>query len=80
MQIAESILKILASIFTYIAARGIDKIIGKWWARVSILWESTIMAGVMDGYREGMAEVQKNFPEKYSKWQEWRKSKAELKK
>ncbi len=68
----ESILKITGAIVGYLSARGIDKIAGKWYAHFQILWESTIIKGYMEGYREGLSEIQKNAPDKYNEWKLWR--------
>lgn len=70
----ESILKMTAAVIGYFTARGIDKIIGKWYAHFQILWESTIIKGYMEGYREGMDEIRKNSPEKFVQWKNWRDS------
>jgi hypothetical protein len=68
----DSALKIVASIFSWAAAKGVDVLLGRWVAEVVILYEKTIQKGVMDGFRKSMESIQKDAPQKYDGWKQWR--------
>lgn len=72
---ATSIVQIFASLVSYLAAKGIDAIIGKWIAYVNVAWESSRSEKALEAYRHTIEELSRNLPEKHAKWDEWRKSK-----
>lgn len=71
--VVEAVLKILLYSLGWLAARGFDAIIGRWVAYFTIAWESTATEAGKKAFREGLARVREDAPEKYANWQEWRK-------
>lgn len=72
MSIATSIVQILASVLSYLSARGIDNIVGKWFAYFTIAWEKVASQKALDTFRDTKAELVKNMDEKWKQWDNWR--------
>ncbi len=72
----ESILALCASIFGYLAARGIDAIVGKWLAYIVIAWEERASEKSKSEYAAAMASIKANMPAKAAAWESWRKRAA----
>lgn len=70
---ATSIVSIIASILSYLSAKGIDSILGKWAASFSIAWEKTKNDAMSKSFDEHMAKLQEELPKKYKAWESWRK-------
>lgn len=64
--------KILADLFGYLAARGVDAIIGKWVAMVTIAFQKSASDAARKRYEETMAELMLKLPSQYPEWQAWR--------
>jgi hypothetical protein len=73
MQIATSIVQILASVLGYLAARGVDDIVGKWFAYFTIAWEKVASQRALNTFRETKDDLAKNMDEKWKEWDNWRK-------
>jgi hypothetical protein len=72
----EAIAKILASAVGYFAAKGIDAIIGKWVAYVTIAFETQASDKARAAFNETMAILKKNLAEKGKAWESWRDKKS----
>lgn len=73
-----SILQLCASIFGYLAARGIDAIVGKWLAYIVIAWEERASDKSKLAYAEAMRDIKANMPAKATAWENWRKRAAQI--
>lgn len=67
-----AIAQIVASAVAYFAARGIDAIIGKYWAAITIGFEKGASARGLEAYREGMKQVGVGAGDKWKDWEKWR--------
>jgi hypothetical protein len=75
---ATSIVQIIASVLGYLAARGIDQIVGKWVAYFEIAWEKVATKKAMDTYRETKNTLVIDMAEKWKEWDDWRKSQTKV--
>lgn len=73
----DSILKLCAAIFGYLAARGTDAIVGKWLAYIVIAWEERGSEKSKAAYAEAMRDIKQNMPAKAAAWENWRKRAAQ---
>lgn len=73
----DSILKLCAAIVGYLAARGIDAIIGKWLAYFIIAWEERASDKSKAAFAEAMKSIKESMPSKAAAWENWRKRAAE---
>jgi hypothetical protein len=73
MAIATSVVQIIASVLGYLAARGIDAIIGKWVAYFVIAWEKAASDKALAEFKRTKDELIKVMPEKWKEWDDWRK-------
>jgi hypothetical protein len=72
--VAGSIVQIVASVLAYLSARGIDAIIGKWAAYVTIAWEKAASKKALEQFRQTRTDLIKEMPEKWKDWDKWRDS------
>jgi hypothetical protein len=69
-----AVVQIVASIFSYLAARGIDKIIGKWMAFFMIAFEKTATQSALDEYNKTKEKLAVDMSDKWKEWENWRDS------
>lgn len=72
----ESILSILGALFSWLAAKGIDSLVGKWLAYITIAWEARASDKAKKAFDDAMKEIKVVSPEKSKAWEEWRKRAA----
>ena len=75
---ATAILQLCASIFGYLAARGIDAIVGKWLAFAVIAWEERGSAKSKEAFNLAMRDIKQNMPAKAAAWEEWRRRATQI--
>lgn len=75
---ATAILQLCASLFGYLAARGIDAIVGKWLAFAVIAWEEKASERSKAEYAKAMLAIRDNMPAKAAAWEAWRKRATEI--
>lgn len=75
---AKAILQLCASLFGYLAARGIDAIVGKWLAFVVIAWEERASDRSKAEYATAMISIKQDMPAKAAAWESWRRRAAEI--
>lgn len=63
----------LASIFAYAAAKGLDIILGKWLAYATIAWEQVASQTSKEAFNAAMAEIKTSMPDKAQAWADWQK-------
>lgn len=68
----ESILALCAAIASYLAALGLDKIIGKWLAYFTIAWENNASEASKAAFDQAMSDIKKSMPDKTAAWDAWR--------
>ncbi len=70
---ATGIVQIIASIFSYFAARQIDSIIGKYLAMINVAFDQAASKSAREEFERTTstlaAEMQSNYPD----WEKWRK-------
>lgn len=71
---ATGIVQIIASVLSYLSARGIDALIGKWVAYFTIAWEKVASEKALSQFRSTKEELVKNMPDKWKEWETWRNS------
>jgi len=76
---AKAILGILGSVFSWAAAKGIDKILGRWLAYFIIAFEERASNQAKSSFNEAIDEIKANSKEKAKAWDEWRKNHAAIK-
>jgi hypothetical protein len=69
-----AIIQIFASLFAYLAARGIDKIISKWIAFFMIAFEKTATQAALDEYNKTKQQLIIDMADKWADWDKWRES------
>lgn len=69
---ATSIVQIIGSVLGYLAARGVDHIVGKWVAYFQIAWEKNASKQAMDTYRETRNTMVTEMAGKSKEWDDWR--------
>lgn len=69
---AESIVKILASGLTFLAAIFGDAIIKKWLTWFLVAYESSISDASRKAISEAVADFNKQSSSNYSQWEQWR--------
>ena len=74
MVIATAAVQIIAAVLAYLSARGIDNIIGKWFAYFTIAWEKVASKNALDTYRQTRNNLVEAMPDKWKEWDEWRKN------
>jgi hypothetical protein len=67
-----AIIQGLASIFGYLAARGIDAIIGKWLAYALIAWEKESSERSRQEFDKAIRAIKQSSAEKSKAWDDWR--------
>ncbi len=70
---AMEIIGAIAAVITWLAARQVDQIVGKWVAYVTIAWQNSASEKAQKAYRETVIEIQKDVVKNYGTWEEWRK-------
>lgn len=73
---AEGIVTIVAAVLSYLAARGIDKLIGKWAAYFTIAWEKSSNEAMRKEFSEVVDRLKESLPKKNKDWEEWRKNRG----
>ncbi len=71
---APSIVQIVAAILAYLSARGVDAILGKWAAYVTIAWEKVASQNAMATFHATRNALVKEMPDKWKEWEKWRDS------
>lgn len=69
----KAIVTALSYILGWAAAKGLDILVGKWIAYFTVAWEISATARGKAAFRDGLAQIRKNMPDKYLQWQQWRK-------
>lgn len=75
---ATSIVQIIASIMSYLAARGVDAILGKWVAYFTIAWEKVATKKALDSFHETRDSMVIEMAEKWQEWDDWRKNRPKV--
>ncbi len=75
---ASAIVQIIASIMAYLAARGLDMILGKWVAYIVIAMERIESKAALDSYRETTNNIAKEMADKAQKWDDWRNNRPKV--
>lgn len=57
----------------WFAARGLDKILGKWLAMMMIAFQTKASKDALKIYNDQLDEWRATLPEKAKDWDEWRK-------
>lgn len=78
MALAKPILEILAAVFGYFSARGIDAILGKWLAWAVIAWEQRSSEASKAAFNQAMTEIKTDMPAKAEAWENWRRRAANI--
>lgn len=68
----DSVLKIAASVVSWLAAKGVDKIIGKWLAYFVIAFEQQASESAKKSFSDTINTIKQNMPEKAKAWDNWR--------
>lgn len=68
-----AIIQALASGISWLAAKGVDNIIGKWLAYFVIAFEERASEKAKLAFAETLGEIKKSMPEKAKAWETWRK-------
>ena len=74
MTLAAAIVQAMASIIAYFAVRGIDQILGKWIAYVTIAFEKVATQKALATFKETRDDLARNMVDQWKQWEEWRKS------
>ena len=69
-----SVISLLASVVGWFAARGIDKILGKWVAYVTLAFNKAATESALEEYRNAMDVMKNDMADKYDDWAKWRDS------
>ena len=70
---AEAILTIIGSVLGWLAAKGIDAMLGKWYAHFTILWEQKASLAAKERFNATMRALKTQTPETAKAWEDWRK-------
>lgn len=75
MALATAIAQCFASIFSYLAARGIDAIVGRYLASLTVAFEKSASASAHAAYREAQRQIAVEMQGKWDQWEKWRNGK-----
>ncbi len=70
---ATGIVQIVASVLSYLSARGIDAILGKWAAYFVIAWQKVASDKALATFTETRDNLVRDMPAKWDQWDDWRK-------
>lgn len=73
---AASIVQLIAAIVSWLAAKGIDSLIGKWAAYFTIAWEKSSNEKMRVSFSETVDKMKIDLPAKHKDWEAWRKSRG----
>jgi hypothetical protein len=68
----ELITKIGGPILSWLAAKGIDALIGKWLAYFTIAWEQFASNSAKDAFNAAMADLKSKSVDHAKAWEDWR--------
>jgi hypothetical protein len=69
-----AIVQLIASVFAYFVARGLDALLGKWVAYFTIAWDHVASKAALEEYRKTRSDLASAMPDKWKEWDEWRKN------
>ena len=69
---ATAILQIIAAILGYAAGKGLDALLGKWFAIMTAAFDKVATDRAVQNYNDTMAKLATNMPQKYQSWQDWK--------
>lgn len=72
---AESIIRIIASLLELFVTLKIDSIVGKWVAYFTIAWENFKSEKAKTAFNDAMTDFKEKSLKNAGTWDEWRKSK-----
>ncbi len=65
--------QIAASVIGFLVGKGLDRIVGRWFAAVTIAWEKVASASARKAFTEAFDEMKAKVPGKSDQWDEWRR-------
>ena len=74
MSLVKPILEIIAYTLSWLAAKGIDAILGKWLAYITAVWEVKASDTAKAAYAAALTEIKTAMPIKSDKWDDWRRN------